>query len=124
MEEEIKNLQEQSKKDLEVAEKNFNIGEYYITAFLCQQAVEKALKALLMKKTKRLMKIHDLVILGRKVNMPVDLIKKAEKISRAYVETRYGDVTGMTPYKRFNKENTSEYLKIAKEIITWSKKSI
>lgn len=45
MKEELRNLIEQAEKDSEVAKKNFNIEEYYISAFLCQQAIEKILKA-------------------------------------------------------------------------------
>ena len=35
MREEVRLLLEQSEKDLEVAEKNFEIKEYYVSAFLC-----------------------------------------------------------------------------------------
>ena len=48
MREEIKNLWEQTEKDFEVAEKNFKIKEYYVSAFFCQQSVEKTLKAFFM----------------------------------------------------------------------------
>ena len=41
MREEINNWLKQARKDLEVAEKNFQIKEYYASAFWCQQAVEK-----------------------------------------------------------------------------------
>jgi HEPN domain-containing protein len=43
---------EQARKDFEVAEKNLNIDEYYVTAFFCRQAVEKALKAHYIEKLK------------------------------------------------------------------------
>ena len=33
--------------------------------FLCQQAIEKAFKALLLKRTGEIRKTHDLVILGK-----------------------------------------------------------
>lgn len=124
MKNEVKNLWDQARKDLEVAEKIFKIKEYYMTAFLCQQAIEKSLKALMVKEKEKLIKIHDIIILGRKVNLPQELSRECEKISRAYIESRYGDFLDSAPYKKFNKTNSSEYLKIAKEVISWAKKNI
>ena len=67
-----------AKDDLDSAEANFKIKKYYVCAFFSQQAVEKALKSLLLKKTKILIKIHDLVILGREVGLTKDLLNKCE----------------------------------------------
>ena len=46
MRKEAENWWKQALKDFEVAGKNLEIDQYYIVAFLCQQAVEKGLKAL------------------------------------------------------------------------------
>ena len=67
-----------AKDDLESAESNFENEKFYVCAFLAQQAAEKALKAVLLRKAKKLIKIHDLVILGRKVNLPDNLLRKCE----------------------------------------------
>ncbi|MBI5392341.1 HEPN domain-containing protein [Candidatus Woesearchaeota archaeon] len=48
MRKEIQNWFDQSKDDFDGANYNFNGGKYYIAAFLCQQSVEKALKALFL----------------------------------------------------------------------------
>lgn len=124
MKEEVKSLWEQAKVDLRTAENSLNSGDYYASVFWCQQAIEKSLKAVLVKKTNRLIKIHDLIILGRKINLPRELSKKCEKVSRAYIETRYWVLDSTTPYKKFNKNNSLEYLIIAKEIIKWVEKNI
>ena len=66
MREEIKNLWEQTEKDFEVAEKNFKIKEYYVSAFFCQQSVEKTLKAFFMiKKGKSAGPTHSLIYLAK-----------------------------------------------------------
>jgi HEPN domain-containing protein len=46
MREEVSNWWKQALKNLESASKNLEINEYYVTAFLSQQATEKVLKAL------------------------------------------------------------------------------
>lgn len=113
-----------AKDDLDSAKSNLENKKYYVCALLSQQAVEKALKALLIEKTNTLIKIHDLVILGRKVGLPNDLIKKCEQLSRVYIETRYGVVGSYIPSQKFNKHNSSELFNIAKEVIAWVEKNI
>ncbi|MBI2112191.1 HEPN domain-containing protein [Candidatus Woesearchaeota archaeon] len=46
----------QSTTDFEVAKKNYLNKDYYVVAFFCQQAVEKALTLFLLKRIKRFSK--------------------------------------------------------------------
>ena len=57
-----------AERDLVSAKKNFKKKIYYVSAFLCQQSVERGLKALYIKKYKELLKIHDLVKLAKKID--------------------------------------------------------
>ncbi|HLD75480.1 MAG TPA: HEPN domain-containing protein [Candidatus Norongarragalinales archaeon] len=50
MREEAKLWLEQAAEDLDSAAANLQIRKYYVCAFFCQQAVEKALKALAIEK--------------------------------------------------------------------------
>ena len=113
-----------AKDDLHSAEVILNSRQFYVCAFLCQQSVEKGLKALLIKKTGALLKIHDLVLLAKKGGMPEALIEKCDALNNIYLETRYGDVSGIPPSKKFNLENTSPFLTRAKEVIAWLEKNI
>jgi len=65
----------QALKDLELAEKNFEIEGYYIVAFLCHQSLEKALKGLYILKHKRLPGKNTLFSFFR------ERIKRSERIS-------------------------------------------
>lgn len=124
MEEEVKKWLRMAKDDLNSAKSNLENKKYYVCAYLSQQAVEKALKALLIKKTKKLIRIHDLVILGREAGLPDDLLKKCEQLSRIFIETKYGAVGGLIPSQIFKKQNSSEYFNIAKEVVAWVEKNI
>lgn len=104
-----------SKDDLDSAMVNFENGKYYVCAFLSQQSVEKALKAVLIKRTGRFLRVYDLVILGRKVGLPKNLLDKCRLLSKVYIETRYG-VLGEVPSEEFREDNTLEYFNIAKEV--------
>ncbi|MEW6063460.1 MAG: HEPN domain-containing protein [Nanoarchaeota archaeon] len=124
MKEETKRWLKLAEDDIKSAESNFNNGQYYVCVFLCQQSVEKALKALLIKKTNKLIKIHDLVILGTKVGMPKELLKACDKLNGTYMDTRYGDINGELPSEKFTKGVSLKFLNDAKEIIKWLKKNI
>jgi len=73
-----------SEKDLNTAKFNINSGEIEASAFFLQQSAEKALKALLIKRTKKLIRTHDLVILSKKLNAPEKIIKHCEKLTTLY----------------------------------------
>ncbi len=53
--------------DLLTAKGNVEIKKYFATAFFCQQAAEKALKALSLEKLREPVKSHDLLSLARKI---------------------------------------------------------
>jgi len=66
MREEAINWWEQALKDLEIAKKNLDIESFYVSAFLSQQATEKALKALYIHRLRDTPgKTHSLLHLGR-----------------------------------------------------------
>jgi len=124
MKEEITKWMKLAKDDLKSAQVNFDTRQYYVCSFLCQQSVEKALKASLIKKTGKLIKIHDLIVLGNKVNLPEKLSKKCDKLNSVYLDARYGDLGGKFPSKKFNKKISLEFLNTAKEVLKWVEKSI
>lgn len=125
MREEIKNLWEQAKKDIEMAEKNFLIKGYYITAFLCQQAVEKALKALFMIVNKKSSgPTHSLIYLAEKTKVPKSFYRILQDLSPEFITTRYPDVSGTVPYKIYSEEKVQNYLIKSKEIMKWLERKI
>ena len=120
MKEEVRRWWVKAQRDMSDAEYNLNGKRYETAAFLCQQAVEKALKALLIDATQGLLKTHDLVELGRLVHLPQPLHKKAQELTTAYIYSRYPDVRqerDLGPLVR-------EFLAYTKEVLVWSKKQL
>ena len=108
---------EQAERDLSNAEYLFEGKRYKETSFFCQQCAKKALKALLLKRNKKLVKIHDLVRLGKLLDLENNLIKDCEKLSIVYIDSRYPDVGE----KSYTKDEALDDLKIAKRILKWVK---
>lgn len=105
--------------DIGTAEINLANARYDAAAFYCQQAIEKALKALYIKQKSDLIKTHDLNFLGRKVGLPDKLLKICNKISAFYVESRYPD-----SLTKFDEDVVASSIKDAREVIGWVKKKI
>ena len=120
MKEEIRNLFDQGRKDLEVAEKNFKLEEYYISAFLCQQAIEKYLKAYFMiKNGKSAGPTHSLIYLAKETKLPKVFYNFLGSLTPEFITTRYPDVAGDAPYKLYQKEKVEDYIKKSKELVIW-----
>lgn len=120
MKEEVKKWIEKAKRDLRTAKNSMKSRDYYAASFWCQQSAEKALKALLLKKTGKIIKIHDLIELGKKVEIEEKFFESLDKLTHTYVQSRYPDV----PLEKYTIGETKDDIKTAEEIIKWVRKNI
>ena len=118
--EEVKRWWKKAVDDLEKAEILYKNKKYDGTVFYCQQAVEKGLKALQLKKTKKIKKIHDLVELGKDSNLPDDFLEYCKEITLSYVYARYPDVEE----DKNISETAKKFITYSKEILEWIKKGV
>ncbi len=118
--EEAEKWMEIADKDIHAAEVNLDNELYDYAAFLSQQAAEKALKALYVKRFKKLRKIHDLVVLAKELGAPQDIIQKCKELTPAYVYNRYPDVV---PIKGIN-SIAEDLIQYAREVIIWVRKNL
>lgn len=109
-----------AEKDLEVAKHSISGGYIEGGAFFLQQAAEKALKAVLIKEQKKLIKTHDLVELAKLVNAPKEIENFCNELYPAYMFTRYPDVQSKLDIIN-NIENT---IKLAEKILEWTRKRL
>jgi len=125
MRREVYNWWKQAEKDLEGAAKNLKIEEYYITAFLSQQAAEKALKALYIhKKRKSPGSTHSLIFLANELNMPEEFMSGLRKLNPDFIITRYPDAAQGLPYELYDREIAEEKLEIASKVVEWVRKEL
>ena len=90
-----------------------------VVAFLCQQTIEKYLKAFLIENDIPLVKTHDL----NKLNIMVKEVKdlnidedKLDVINEIYTDSRYPGEVGLLPTGIPTDEQAEEFLEFAKEI--------
>lgn len=109
--------------DFHATKKNLQIEEYYVSVFLSEQAAEKALKYGILKQKKKLVKVHDLVFLGKILSIPEEVNEKCIDLNKAYIETRYPNASGRIPSEKFTEEHAKKFLKLAEDILIWVEKN-
>lgn len=124
MRKEIENWLEQAKSDLAAAKNSLKSRNFDWACFQSQQAAEKALKACYLQKFDKLRKIHDLLFLGKELNLPENLLIFCTKLTRVYIETRYPTPDEEIPAKRFRSDEAETAITMAEDIVQWAEKQL
>ena len=111
---------QKAEQDLDAANYLIKGKKYEESVFFLQQSVEKALKYIYIKKFKKLIKTHDLVLLAREIKTPENILEKCKKLTLAYQYTRYPDIPKIEDIK----EDALEFLNFANEVLKWVKENI
>lgn len=125
MREEAKRWLKQSKADMKTAEDCFKDENYYASAFFCQQAVEKALKALYIIRRKDFPpRTHNLLDLSLELSLPEEVLRVARNLTPEFIVSRYPDAAGGVPAELYDKEKTERILELTRRFFEWLKKEL
>ncbi len=113
---------ERASGDLKDSAYNLKGKRFRTALFLAQQAAEKALKAVLIKKKGKFERIHDLVKLAKEAEAPESIISMTAALSPFYLQMRYPDAEFDETELSAAAANTLH--NYAKEIIKWAKAEI
>lgn len=122
----IKNWIKSSQYDIKTADAMFKSKRFVYVIFMCHLSVEKALKAMVVNKTKSFPpKTHDLFYLVKlaAVDIPNNHRPLIAHLNEASIPTRYPeDISKLI--KEYNKQITERYLKETKGLLKWLKAQI
>jgi HEPN domain-containing protein len=105
-----------------MAQKIIDEGGYDTCAFLCQQAVEKYLKALFIRKnSKNPPKTHYLDELAKQLSCPGEILDICKELAADYMTSRYPDAGIMAPCDEYSKEDAKSKLQKAQTVLCWVK---
>jgi HEPN domain-containing protein len=86
---------DRSSYDLETAKAMLDAGRYLYVAYMCQQAIEKLLKAIIAQLGKENLPIHNLNRLAElaelATELTVDKVDLLAELTAYHIEARYGD---------------------------------
>ncbi len=120
MKQEVQNWLKQAREDLDTAKYLLDGKKYKQCSFYSQQAAEKGLKGLLILKTRKLIKIHDLVKLAKEVDLDEKLISSCEKLNAVYIDSRYPDIG----HSKYTRKEAEDDVAIAEKVLEWIEKNI
>lgn len=112
--------------DIKTVEALWKSERYHHCLFFCHLVVEKALKALVVKKTgKEALPTHDLLLLARKAGLDLtpDQVKNLSEINTFNVRARYESYKREL-YKKATREYTRGWYDKSSEIFEWLKAKV
>jgi HEPN domain-containing protein len=118
---------EQADEDFKTARILINQGVYYASVFFSHQAIEKALKSILLKHGKDPGKIHSLPELAdmleseTDISIPENIRLAIQEVNPHYVITRYPDAANGIPARAYTQTKAKEILDKCKEVLEWSR---
>ena len=124
MRKETKNWWMQVERDMKSAKNALKSKDYYLVAFLCQQAVEKSLETLILHTKKEFYLSHSLIYLGKSVDIPDTFHSFLRDLTPQYIITRYPNATGEIPFELYDEEIASRYLEKSEEVLQWIEKQL
>jgi len=112
----------QSLHDLEMAEKNIEIGGFDIAAFLAHQSVEKLLKSIFAFQGRKIPKIHYIDELGQKLHISDEILEEIMDLTTDYMFARYPDMAENVPYEQYDEKIAKNKVEKAKKFFKALKK--
>lgn len=111
---------ESAHQDLKIAEDNFELGHYHWALFLCHLAIEKLLKAHIVRAEQTPPFIHELDELARRASLvlPARFTPWLEEISEFHIAGRY-DNDKRTFYRKATKAYATTWFAHCREIFVW-----
>jgi len=124
MRSEIQAWWQQAKADVRTAEVNLKGERYYEAVFFCQQAVEKALKAYILRRSRNpqspAMLSHSLIFLAKQALLPDRFHSFLRELTSEYVSTRYRSAAEEAPKARYDRAIATETLSATEEVVGWN----
>lgn len=125
---EIRVWWDQARADLQTARTTLQADRYYASVFFCQQAVEKALKALVLRKKRNPqapeMFSHSLIYLAKVCNLPERFHTVLRDLTSEYVNTRYPSAAGEPPEALYDRAIARRTFSLAQEVLAWIEKHL
>lgn len=123
--EQIDAWRRQAQSDLRNARRNAEIGAHDVCVLLCQQAMEKMLKAAYMAVRGREAPFtHNLAVLLRALESPAEVLRNSTASTTDYIVARYPRLTEDIPADTYGEAESRDRLARAQRVVEWAEKVI
>ena len=116
---------QQAERDWEAAQRQLTIEIWEQCALLCEQAVEKYLKALYMQRMRcEAPRTHRIADLADELGAPDEFFDLLHQLEADYMSTRYPDVVTRVPFEGYTEDMARDRLEGATKVIEWVRQQI
>ncbi len=119
MREDASNWLKQAEIDLATAKDNLKINRFFATAFFCQQAAEKALKAYALEHLRENIKTHSLLALAKNMKLPKELMEAMIDLTPDFIISRYPDAANAVPADIYDSKKARQKIIFAERVVEW-----
>ena len=120
MREEIHSWMELAESDLEVAQILHNAEKFAGAVYHCQQALEKALKALYITEVGAMFpRTHSLAEIAEPTSFPKDKVDFLRDLTAKYIDTRYPSFPTEKISDIYDEEYSRQVLITTEELVEW-----
>ncbi|MDR7521223.1 MAG: HEPN domain-containing protein [Armatimonadota bacterium] len=120
MREEARRWIVQADADLAHARASTSAGFHFAAAFACHQAAEKWLKGAIIELRRSMPpKTHNLVELGRLLEVPEEVLSDLRLLNPEYATSRYPDAANGVPAENYDERRASTLLEAAERVHQW-----
>lgn len=121
MREEARLWWNQSKRDKRTAIHAHESKDHYAAVFWMHQSVEKALKAVVIEKTRSLPpRTHNLLDLAAKAGLPPRYHSFLRELSPHFIVSRYPDAAGAEPATMYDGRASRAIIHKSEEVLRWA----
>jgi len=125
LEEQVQIWVKQGEDELEKARILYEHDKYDGATVFAQQAAEKFLKALyIVRHRSTPPRTHDLERLAKDLGAPPDIVALGKPLTEDYIRSRYGNATGIAPFRFFDADIAQERIEQAERIRDWVKQQL
>jgi len=115
----------QSKHDARTALHSHEAKDFYAAVFWSHQAVEKALKAVVIETQRQLPpRTHNLLDLAKKAGLPPRFHGFIRELSPQYLVSRYPDAAGAAPADLYDGRVSRIILRKSEEVRKWARRKL
>ncbi|MCL6553989.1 MAG: HEPN domain-containing protein [Firmicutes bacterium] len=120
MREEARRWIAQADADLAHARASIRTGFHFAAAFACHQAAEKWLKGAIIERRRSMPpKTHNLVELGRWLEVPEEILSDLRLLNPEYATSRYPDAANGVPAENYDERRATMLLEAAERVHQW-----
>ena len=111
----------QTRADYATAVTLYDAGVYYASVFFSQQAAEKALRAVNIRRFQKMPRGHNLIQMANALDAPLEIMNAAAELNPEFLASRNPESAEGVPSQIYDSRSARLHLRAAQLVVEWAK---